>query len=182
MQTWTAMQIPTSKLQKRHIIQKTYQYILNVNQRELPQADVVIERKLDSIDNLWDLRHHSQNCHPDKILQKPNMNVSAVPGSDKVKARWARSESSADLWDIGLVEYRLNVHCDQISTGRCEDSGHDEDDQGPPPWPVDHRSVASCNCRKREALKDHSNMTLRGRWLWFRSRRNMPCSSPTWMS
>lgn len=54
---------------------------------ELPQADVVIESKLNSVDNLWNLRHHSQNCHPDKILEKPNMNVSTVPGSDKVKAR-----------------------------------------------------------------------------------------------
>lgn len=47
--------------------------------RELPQADVVIESKLDPVDDLWDLRHHRQNCHPDKILRKPNANVSAVP-------------------------------------------------------------------------------------------------------
>lgn len=128
MQTWTAIQIPTSKLRKRHIIQKTYQYILNAYQSELPQADVVIKSKLDSVDNLWDLRHHSQNCHPDEILEKPNMNVSAVPGSDKVKARRACSESSADLGDIGLAEYRLDILCHQVSTGGCEDSGHDEDD------------------------------------------------------
>lgn len=36
----------------------------------LPKTDVVLEGKLDTINNLWDLRNHSENCHPYEILEK----------------------------------------------------------------------------------------------------------------
>lgn len=74
MQTWTAMQIPTSKLQKRKIIRQIRTTNIHIL-RELPQTDVVIESKLDSIDNFWDLGHHGQNCYPNEILEEPNPNI-----------------------------------------------------------------------------------------------------------
>lgn len=43
----------------------------------------------------------------------------------------------------------------RFSTGRREDSGHDKDDWGPPPWPVGHSSVVLGIWS--EALKDHSH-------------------------
>lgn len=36
---------------------------------DLPKTDVVLKSKLDAINNLWDLRNHSENCYPDEILQ-----------------------------------------------------------------------------------------------------------------
>lgn len=153
MQTWTAMQIPTSKLQKRQIIQQIRTRNIHIL-RELPQTDVVIESKLDSSDNLWDLGHHGQNCYPNEILEEPNTNVGVFPGNNKLKAICPCSESCADLWDFRLVKNRLNVLCDQISTSRGEHRGHNQDEQGPPPWPVDHCSMVPCDCTKSNALNN----------------------------
>lgn len=35
----------------------------------LPKANVVVECKLDPINNLWDLRDHSESGYPNKILE-----------------------------------------------------------------------------------------------------------------
>lgn len=35
---------------------------------DVPETDVVLECKLDPVNNLGDLRNHSQNGHPDEIL------------------------------------------------------------------------------------------------------------------
>lgn len=37
---------------------------------DLPKTDVVLECKLDPVNNLWDLRDHSENRHPNEILVK----------------------------------------------------------------------------------------------------------------
>lgn len=37
--------------------------------QNVPKTDVVLESKLNPIDNLWDLRNHSENRYPDEILE-----------------------------------------------------------------------------------------------------------------
>lgn len=57
-----------------------------------------------------------------------------------------------DLRDVGLVQQGLDVLRDKISTSRRQCGGHDEDDQRPPPGPVDHRSmVVVRHCRHSES-------------------------------
>lgn len=83
-----------------------------------------------------------------------------------------RSHSLSVLWsderpylrDVGLVQYGLDVLGGQVSTGRHKHGGYDEDNQRPPPWPVDHRTVLSSHwedMRKKitEAFK-YYNVTV----------------------
>lgn len=42
----------------------------------IPQADVVLQGKLDPIDNLRKFWHHGQHCDTDEILQKSRMGLS----------------------------------------------------------------------------------------------------------
>lgn len=55
------------------------------------------------------------------------------------------------LRDAGLVQQGLDVFRDQVGTSGRQCGGHDEDDQRPPPGPVDHRSVVVArHCRHSE--------------------------------
>lgn len=88
MQTCTAMQLPTSRLghKTKGIISLKWpkfcrmcsqiSYLTSSNSFlfvcmiPIPQADIVLQRELDPINNLRKLRHHGQQCNADEILQK----------------------------------------------------------------------------------------------------------------
>lgn len=79
MQTCTAMQLPTSRLGEKtkgtvngSILQDInfLPFLLFVCIISIPQADVVLQCKLDPIDNLRKLRHHGQQRNTDEILHK----------------------------------------------------------------------------------------------------------------
>lgn len=86
MQTWTAIQIPTSKLWKDNSFRiQTYLFIQNLSEekQDLPEADVVLECELDPVNHLWDLRDHSESCHPNEILQKETKTLRTAGWSHK---------------------------------------------------------------------------------------------------
>lgn len=76
MQTCTAMQLPTSRLQVEHLkfaLIFTYKIVffffyIQIVQC-LPQTDVVLHRKLDPVNYLRKLRYHCQQCDTNKVLE-----------------------------------------------------------------------------------------------------------------
>lgn len=150
MQTWTAIQIPTSKLRKDNSFRiQTELLIQNLSEekQDLPEADVVLECELDPVNNLWDLRNHSESRYPNEILQKETKTLEQP--DDHIKPASACSGVCPDLRDVGLAQYGLDVLRDEIGTSRREHGGHDEDDQGPPAGPVDHCSMVAGHCTDR---------------------------------
>ena len=150
MQTWTAIQIPTSKLRKDNSFRiQTELLIQNLSEdkQDLPEADVVLECELDPVNNLWDLRNHSESRYPNEILQRETKTLEQP--DDHIKPASACSGVCPDLRDVGLAQYGLDVLRDEIGTSRREHSGHDEDDQGPPAGPVDHCSMVAGHCTDR---------------------------------
>lgn len=68
---------------------------------DLPETDVVLESKLDPVNNLRDLGNHSENCHSNKVLEKER-NVSTSQ-SRRPHTNWHICKSWPGRCWVGLV-------------------------------------------------------------------------------
>lgn len=77
------------------------------------------------------------------LLQETKQRKRSSEGHVRLRGGWRvlRWVACPDLRDVGLVQQGLDVLRDKISTSRRQCGGHDEDDQRPPPGPVDHGSM-----------------------------------------
>lgn len=71
----------------------------------------------------------------------------------KQSRKTAAEAACPDLRDVGLVQQGLNVLRDKIGRSRRQCGSNDEDDQRPPPRPVDHGSVVVRDCSDREQTR-----------------------------
>lgn len=56
-------------------MQVSEELLLATKKHCVPQADVVLKCKLNPVDNLRNLWHHSQNCDSDEVLRQVQRNT-----------------------------------------------------------------------------------------------------------
>lgn len=112
-----------------------------------PQADIVLQCKLDPIDNLRKLRHHCQYGDANEVLQGNKTQLSAtgeVPVSSfepNVLETFVATNGLHFnyLGDGGMTQDGLNVDSAKIRTAGHEHCGKNQHCESPPSGPVDNR-------------------------------------------
>lgn len=100
--------------------------------RPLPETDVVLECKLDPVDDLWDLWNHRQNGHPNEVLKKnqrssENLSLKMVCFAQMLTCEmfgwlsmgWMCSvvrSAQADVRTVAMMRMTRDRHRDQWTT------------------------------------------------------------------
>lgn len=82
---------------------KLFLHVINETACTVPETDVVLECKLDPINNLWDFRNHSKNGHPYEILKKEKKILKQLKETIKYKLVLLRCTSRPERCSVGLV-------------------------------------------------------------------------------